>query len=144
MNLPDTVRTVRWMIRDTFRQSIATKLFYVMITVIAVLTLLCASIRVTGDVAPMAYDWEVPALIPKGEADRLGMDKVQNDGVRVISGEVSFGFGATKVPLGRTREDAVHFIQSGGKEALGTSTRMDRDSPRVLSMWPAASRATII
>ncbi len=112
MNLPDTVRTVRWMIRDTFRQSIATKLFYVMITLVAVLTLLCASIRVTGDVAPMAYDWEVPALIPKGEAERLGMDKVQNDGVRVISGEVSFGFGATKVPLGRTREDAVHFIQT--------------------------------
>ncbi len=112
MNLPDIVRCVRWMIRDTFRQSIATKLFYVMVALIAVCTLLCASVRVTGDVAPTTYDWEVPALIPKDEAEKLGMDRVKNDGVRVISGEVSFGFSATKVPLGRTREDAVHFIQT--------------------------------
>ena len=112
MNLPDIVRTVRWMIRDTFRQSISTKLFYVMVALIGVATLLCASVRVTGDVAPTQYDWEVPALIPKGEAEKLGMDKVKNDGVRVISGELSFGFGATKVPLGRTREDAVHFVQT--------------------------------
>ena len=112
MNLPDTVRTVRWMVRDTFRQSVSTKLFYVMLALVAVATLLCASVRVTGDVAPTTYDWEVPALLPKSEAERLGMDKVKNDGARVISGEVSFGFGATKVPLGRTREDAVHFLQT--------------------------------
>ena len=112
MNLPTVVRTVRWMIRDTFRQSISTKLFYVMIALIGVATLLCASVRVSGDVKPTQYDWEVPALIPKGEAEKIGMDKVKNDGVRVIDGELSFGFGLTKVPLGRTREDAVLFVQT--------------------------------
>ena len=93
MNLPTIVRTVRWMIRDTFRQSISTKLFYVMLALIGVATLLCASVRVTDDVKPTQYDWEVPALIPKAEAEKLGMDRVKNDGVRVISGELSFGFG---------------------------------------------------
>ena len=68
MNLPDIVRTVRWMIRDTFRQSISTKLFYVMISLIGVATLLCASVRVSGDVKPTQYDWEVPALLPGAPA----------------------------------------------------------------------------
>jgi hypothetical protein len=29
--LPATIRTVRWMVRDTFRQSLASRLFWVML-----------------------------------------------------------------------------------------------------------------
>src|SRR5207237_178155 len=47
MNLPTALRTVRWMVRDTFRQSLATKLFWVMLAVTAVCTLVCLSVDVT-------------------------------------------------------------------------------------------------
>jgi ABC-type transport system involved in multi-copper enzyme maturation permease subunit len=111
MNLPDVIRTIRWMVRDTLRQSLSTKLFWVMLAVTAVATLLCLSVEVQGDTPVARADYEVPAALPKAEAGRLGADKLKNDGVRVIAGEVTLGFGAVTVPIGRNREDSVRFIE---------------------------------
>jgi ABC-type transport system involved in multi-copper enzyme maturation permease subunit len=108
-NLPDAIRTVRWMIRDTFRQSLHTKLFWVMIGVTAVCTAFCASIRVTG--GPQRFEDDPLYVLPKGEAEKLGEKKLANDGVQVKDGEISFGFGAVKSPIGKTREDSVRFVQ---------------------------------
>jgi hypothetical protein len=108
MNLPAGLRTVRWMVWDTVRQSLSTKLFWVMTAAAAVAILFCLSVRVTGD-ARVALPEGVPDIrIPKREAERLGPDKVD---VPVVSGEVSVGFGLMTVPLGRSREDAVQFLQ---------------------------------
>jgi hypothetical protein len=111
MTLPDTIRTVRWMIRDTLRQSVATRLFWVMLAVTGVATLLCLSIHVAGDPAPVDPAFDLPLVLPKGEADKFGPEKMRNDGVRVVSGEMTLGFGAVKVPVGRNREDSVRLIQ---------------------------------
>jgi len=111
MNPPTALRTVRWMVRDTFRQSLATKLFWVMLAVTAVCTLVCLSVDVTGDMPSVKYDFEVPSYLPKGEAKKLGEEKVRADGVRVVSGEATLGFGTVKLPLGRDRVDAVRYIQ---------------------------------
>jgi ABC-type transport system involved in multi-copper enzyme maturation permease subunit len=110
MNLSESIRVLRWMIRDTFRQSLATKLFWVMISVTAVCTLLCLSLRVEGDL-PAVTELDLPLVLPKQEAKKLPPENLKADGVRVISGEVSVGFGAMTVPLGRNREDAVRFVQ---------------------------------
>ena len=48
MSPPSALRTVRWMVRDTFRQAVAAKLAYVMLAVTAVCTLLCLSVGVSG------------------------------------------------------------------------------------------------
>ncbi len=144
MTLPDILRTVRWMVRDTVRQSIATKLFWVMLAVTLTATAFCLSVRVYGDEAPKRLEYEVPAVLPEEEVIRLGFEqmkaegklpdampkpgtaeyeklwdqawqkgsaKAKNDGVRVISGRVTFGFGAASAPLGRNRTDAVRYLQ---------------------------------
>jgi hypothetical protein len=111
MTLPTAIRTIRWMVRDTFRQAIASKLAWVMLAVTAVCTLFCASVRVSGDMPAVTHPEEIKTYLPKSEAERLGAEKVSKDGVRVVSGEVSFGFGAVTVPLGRNRDDAIRFLQ---------------------------------
>lgn len=111
MNLPTALRTVRWMVRDTFRQSLATKLFWVMIAVTAVTTLVCLSVEATGDDRPEWQPGEVHSILPKTEANKVGMEKVKGEGIHVVSGEVSFGFGMVKLPLARNREDAVRAVQ---------------------------------
>jgi len=110
MNLSEAIRTVRWMIADTFRQSLSTRLFWVTLAITAVCTLLCASVRVSGDPESMRYEWEVPAILPQHEAEKIGTDKAKNDGVRIISGEMTLGFGAVKVPIGRSRDDSVRLL----------------------------------
>ncbi len=110
MTLPDAIRTVRWMVRDTVRQAVATKLFWVMLAACGVAVGVCASVGVSGDSTVSRADGEVPAALPAAEADKIGRDKVQADGVKVLGGRVSFGFGAVTVPLGRDREDAVRTV----------------------------------
>jgi len=110
MTLADSIRTIRWMIRDTLRQSLSTKLFWVTLTVTAVCTLFCASVRVHGDRPMVRTEYEVPAVLPKTEAERIGLEKAKNDGVQVISGEMTVGFGAVSVPVGHSREDSVKFL----------------------------------
>ncbi|HEY2785883.1 MAG TPA: ABC transporter permease [Fimbriiglobus sp.] len=111
MNLPTAIRTIRWMVRDTFRQAVASKLAWVMLAVTAVCTFLCFSVRVSGDMPRTTHPDEIPKFITKAEMERIGAEKVKADGIRVLSGEVSFGFGAVTVPLGRSRDDAVKFLQ---------------------------------
>ncbi len=110
ISLPEAIRTVRWMVRDTFRQSLHTKLFWVMLGVTALCTAFCASIRVTGGVKPQPG--EAVYTLPKTEVGNAGgADKVKEDGVQIKDGEISFGFGAVKSPIGKTKEDAVRFVQ---------------------------------
>lgn len=110
MTLPDLIRATRWMIYDTYRQSLASKLFWVILAVTAVCTLLAFSIEVSGD-PPRVSGGDIPAILPKEEAERLGEEKLKADGIRVASGEFSLGFGAFKIPLNRSRDDAVRFVQ---------------------------------
>jgi ABC-type transport system involved in multi-copper enzyme maturation permease subunit len=110
ISLPDAIRTVRWMVQDTFRQSLHTKLFWVMLGVTVLCTAFCASIRVSGGVTVAPGD---PLYtLPKSEAGKEGGEKaVIEDGVQIKDGEISFGFGAVKSPIAKTKEDAVRFVQ---------------------------------
>lgn len=107
MNLPTILRTIRWMTKDTFRQAVASNLFWVMLAVTAVGTLLCASVGVRGGPVPLEHDYAVKAITTKAEAERIGRDKVEADGVRVLDGVLTLAFGAIEVPIPRGREDVV-------------------------------------
>ncbi len=111
MTMPELIRTVRWMVRDTLKQSISTKLFWVMVAAAAVATLVCLSVSVTGDTPALAEPWDHPGMLPKGEADKIGRDNLKLDGVREITGEMTLGFGAFQVAVGRNREDSVKQLQ---------------------------------
>lgn len=143
MTLPAAIRTVRWMVWDTGRQAVATKLFWVILAFVGVCTAVCLSVDVSGDEAPQRLDYEVPAVMRRDQVVRLGLEELKKqgtiaeipddpnnlpaptlqkaweigkekcrvDGVRIVSGEVSLGFGAIKVDLARNREDAVKYIQ---------------------------------
>jgi hypothetical protein len=113
MNLSDAIRTVRWMVRDTVRQAVATKLFWVMLAVTGVCTAVGLSVSVEGDdPGPARTTADIPAVLPKGEAEKIGLDKVKADGVRVVTGRISVGFGAVTAPVSRNREDSVRLIQT--------------------------------
>lgn len=111
ISLPEAIRTVRWMVRDTFRQSLHTKLFWVMLGVTVLCTAFCASIGIKGGVK--VYPGDPTFTLPKEDAAREpgGLEKVKEDGVQVKDGEISFGFGAVKSPIGKTKEDSVKFVQ---------------------------------
>ena len=85
MTLPTTIRTIRWMVRDTFRQAVASKLAWVMLAVTGVCTLFCLSVSVSGDMPTVTHPDEIKAYLPKSEVEKLGAEKVKTDGVRVVS-----------------------------------------------------------
>ena len=66
MSLPETIRVVRWMVTDTFRQAVATKLFWVMLAATATATLVCLSIDVAGRPAATAVRLGLPGAIAQG------------------------------------------------------------------------------
>ncbi len=127
MSLPAAIRTVRWMVRDTFRQAVSTKLAWVMLATTAVCTAFCLSVGVTGDdrpagdrdfrgivTAPEAIRLGYEAAAAAGrpditpvEAEKLGRERAAADGLPVAGGHLSLGFGAVVVPIGRTRDDSV-------------------------------------
>lgn len=111
MNLPAAVRTVRWMVRDTFRQSLATKLFWVMLAITSICTAMCLGVRVTGDPGSISES-DIPAVLPKSEAEKIGRDKLKADGVREVGhARLTLAFGAVSVPISRDRHDAVRHLQ---------------------------------
>lgn len=111
MNLAIAIRTVRWMVRDTFRQSIATKLFWVMLAITAVCTLFCFSISVTGDLPASGAAYDAGGFITPAQAKEIGEETIKKEKLKVVSGEVSFGFGMMKVPIARYKDDAVRYVQ---------------------------------
>lgn len=105
--LPLAIRTVRWMIWDTYRQSLASRLLWVMLGLNLLCTLLCLSLSVTGDDYSSRHPFELPLYVPAAEAE----EGARAEGIRVVSGEVSLGFGLVRFPVGRSRADAVHWFQ---------------------------------
>lgn len=106
-SLPIAIRTIRWMVRDTFRQSLATRLFWVMLGLTMLCSVFCLSVSVTGDDQREKHPDELPLYMPKSQATPT----VVNEGIRVAGGEVSLGFGLFKFQVSKSRTDSVKLIQ---------------------------------
>jgi ABC-type transport system involved in multi-copper enzyme maturation permease subunit len=100
--LPAIIRTVRWMVRDTFRQSVASKLFWVMLALTALCTAFALSVKVTGDEERVRHPYELPHYVPQGQGDGY---------LREVRGEVSVGFGLVTYQVTKNRTDSVRQLQ---------------------------------
>lgn len=106
-SLPTAIRTLRWMVRDTLRQSLASRLFWLIIGLSLLCTVFCLGIRVTGAEERPTHPDEIPAYYPKSQAT----PEVKAEGIRIVGGEVSLGFGLMKFPIGKSRTDSVRLVQ---------------------------------
>jgi ABC-type transport system involved in multi-copper enzyme maturation permease subunit len=103
---PDAIRTVRWMVRDTFRQSVATKLFWAMLGITALCAVFCLGITVAAPPERPRVPGELPTYMPKGQST----PEVVSEGIRVAEGKVTLGFGLFEYPITKNKEDSVRVI----------------------------------
>ncbi|MCE9564752.1 MAG: ABC transporter permease [Planctomycetes bacterium] len=105
-SLPTAIRTVRWMVRDTFRQSVASKLFWVMLGITALCSVFCLGMTVEPIEERPKHPWELPLYT------RPGMDpKAVDEGIQVAGGKMTIGFGLFEFEVPKNRADAVKFFQ---------------------------------
>jgi ABC-type transport system involved in multi-copper enzyme maturation permease subunit len=107
MNFPAALYAIRWLVRDTFRQSLASRIFWVMLAVSALCIIVCLSVGVEGDVSLQRPD-EPPEFIRKTDPKA---PEAKRHGVDVISGDITLLFGLMRIQLGRDRADAIRFLQ---------------------------------
>jgi ABC-type transport system involved in multi-copper enzyme maturation permease subunit len=112
MNFSTAALAIRWLIRDTFRQSVASRISWTMLIVSGVAIFFCLSVGISGEApAPTMQPGYKPEWIPEREAKRLQGQVANSEEVRVIRGDLTLLFGAIKVPLGRGREQSVRQVQ---------------------------------
>lgn len=99
-----SIQVFYWLIRDTFRQSLASAIFGVMIAVSTICILLCLTVTVVGESEPSPDN----LVVRDTDADS---HKTANTGVQVLTGELQMLFGLVRVPLARDRQGAIHFLQ---------------------------------
>jgi ABC-type transport system involved in multi-copper enzyme maturation permease subunit len=102
MNRVPATAVVRWLVADTFRQSLASRIFWLMLTVSALAVLVCLSISTEGGLPPDTQFFEPRA---GAEADDVGQEAPS------VEGSITFGFGWIRVGMGRGPDDSVRLVQ---------------------------------
>lgn len=103
---PDAIRTVRWMVRDTFRQSVATKLFWAMLGLTVLCAAFCFGITVDAPPERPTHPAELKTRMPKSEVTPA----VIEEGIRVPDGKVTLGYGLFEYPITKNKTDSVRVI----------------------------------
>ncbi|HVA44851.1 MAG TPA: ABC transporter permease subunit [Pirellulales bacterium] len=110
MTLVQQFRTVTWLVRDTFRQSLAHGIFWVLAIVSVVCITLCASVTVNAPAA-LADPGENADFLPRNDPDARDRERAAKSGVTIVEGTMTLGFGAIELPVARDARRAVHFLQ---------------------------------
>ncbi|MDB5305808.1 MAG: family transporter protein [Gemmataceae bacterium] len=105
--VPTAIRTVRWMVRDTFRQSLSTKLFWVMLGLTGLCTLFCLGVSVDAPPERPRAPGELPLFVPRQQAT----PEVHQEGIFVPEGKVRLGFGLVEFDIVKSRADSVRLVQ---------------------------------
>ena len=116
MNLPATFFLFRRLVRETFRQALAARTFWLMLSVSALCTLFCLGIAID----------EGPPIHRPGEIELVGADEKPLTGPNPHPGQVTLAFGAVRLPLFRGAAEEVHFIQT------------------ILALWVAGGLGTLV
>src|SRR4051812_27515757 len=98
--------TIGWLVRDTFRQALASGVCWLLLATSAICTIVCLSVTVEGGAALAAHG-ESPEFLPRGDRDARDPQQVRREGVAVVSGSVKLGFGAVSIPLARDTRGAI-------------------------------------
>jgi ABC-type transport system involved in multi-copper enzyme maturation permease subunit len=101
LNVPAPVSAIAWLVRETFRQSTSTRLFWLMLGVSALCVAFCLGARIDGG----------SPLRPAGEIELFGGDGKPLAGINPKPGSLSLGFGAVRLNLFRDGRSEVHFLQ---------------------------------
>jgi ABC-type transport system involved in multi-copper enzyme maturation permease subunit len=103
------MQTIHWLIRDTFRQSLANGVFWILLAVSLMTTAVCLSIRVEVD-SPAVHGENAGALTG---SDRVGRSTAptREPGLQVETGHLTMAFGAIRIPLGRDGRSTVKFLE---------------------------------
>jgi ABC-type transport system involved in multi-copper enzyme maturation permease subunit len=108
MTLPAAINVLRWLVWDTFCQSLASRIFWVMLCVSVLAIVFCLGVGVTGGKVE-ADPGEKPEFIRKEMVTDIEM--ARKSGVNFIEGDLTLGFGMVRVPHARSAEDSIHFLQ---------------------------------
>lgn len=103
-------RVLYWLTRDTFRQSFAYGIFWIVLAITAICVAVCASAQVEG-AGELSFPDEQPDFLPRDDIEAQDEAQVAQSGVKVVRGEFTVGFGAIAIPLARDAKDAVRFLQ---------------------------------
>jgi len=106
-DLPTAIRTVRWMVWDTFRQSLASKLFWVMFGLTALCSVFCLGTSVDIPGERRRHPAEIPDRLPVTESS----PEAEQSGIPKGGGRMRLGFGLFETPVPKFRDDAVRFLQ---------------------------------
>ncbi len=122
MNARSTCAVIVLLVRDTFRQSMAAGICWLLTTVSTVCILGCLSASVRGPLV-LTPPGENASFLPRFDADAQDAHKLHNSGVAVADGTLGLGFGAVRVAVARDIPAAVHFFQlilaAGVADTLG-------------------------
>jgi ABC-type transport system involved in multi-copper enzyme maturation permease subunit len=102
MTLPAAFFVVRCLVRDTFRQSLASRTFWLVLGLSAVCIVVCLSVRLEG----------YTAVTPKGEIELFGPDRQPFTGLNKQAGTFSVAFGAIRLRQFRDGQAEVAFLQT--------------------------------
>jgi ABC-type transport system involved in multi-copper enzyme maturation permease subunit len=102
MNVSSGIYVLRWLIVDTFRQALASRIFWIMLTVSGVFILFCCTVQVSGGIGERKPD--DTSLFTKDDKPLTNQAQAGT--------KFSFLFGAVTVDAGtRSQEEAVSFLQ---------------------------------
>jgi len=102
VDLPGILFVVRWLVRDTFRQALAARTFWLMLSVSALCIVFCLSVHIENG----------ESLRPPGEIELFGGDKQPLTGPNPNPGHMTLGFGLARLALFRDAEAEVHLLQA--------------------------------
>ncbi len=74
MNAPAAVFTIRWLIRDTFRQALSSGIFWLMLGITAVCIAVCLTVNVVGDPPLVAPDSKTMEALPRAYSQHAAAD----------------------------------------------------------------------
>jgi hypothetical protein len=122
MNVSNMLTVLMRLVQDTFRQSMAAGICWLLMGVSTICILGCLSVTVAGP-RSLTPPGENETFLPRYDRDAQDAHKLETSGVAVADGTLSLAFGAVRVAVARDSSSAVHFVQlilaAGVADTLG-------------------------
>ncbi|MSR32830.1 MAG: hypothetical protein EXR99_15145 [Gemmataceae bacterium] len=111
MNSPQALFLWKSLLKETLAQALSSRLLFLVAGYSCLILLLAGSVQLhnlPSDDKQSGQPWE--RALPS-EKDRIGEEKMKEEGSLAIKGEIRLLFGAVKIPWIHFREKAIRFLQ---------------------------------